>query len=427
MTQRVLPFKLECTTDTITAHAGLILFGEFIHAMGLPVLIDNVLPKPGSPRGYRPAAFIEPLVLMLHGGGRSLEDIRQIKNDTGLQTLLNIDAVPSPDAMGDWLRRMGRKAGCDGLERVNRTYIRRVLNLESESDFTLDIDATQIVAEKQDALVTYKGEKGYMPIVGHLAENGLVIGDEFREGNVTPSTRNLEFIMHCCRQMPKNKKISAIRADSATYQAAVFNWCEHNHIKFAVGGRLDSSTLSAINQMNDQQWEAYGDRQIGETVHSMEKTQKAFRLIVIKRPVQKTILPDDQKQEPSRYTVIATNKTEPIIEILKWYNKRGDTSENRIKDLKIGFGMERMPCGSFKANNMFFKVGVLAYNLFVLFKLLALPSTMERSQIQTIRWVLYQTAGKIVKHSGAIYLKVSTSAHNLFTEIRTKSYEVMVL
>ena len=179
--------------------------------------------------------------------------------------------------------------------------------------------------------------------------------------------------------------------------------------------------------MNDQQWEAYGDRQIGETVHTMEKTQKAFRLIVIKKPVQKTILADDQELESSRYTVIATNKTEPIIEILKWYNRRGDTSENRIKDLKIGFGMERMPCGSFKANSMFFKVGVLAYNLFVLFKLFALPSTLEKSQIQTIRWVLYQTAGKIIKHSGAIYLKISKVAHDLFIEIRTKNYEVMVM
>ncbi|MDT8367558.1 MAG: hypothetical protein RRA15_13940 [bacterium] len=25
--------------------------------------------------------------------------------------------------------------------------------------------------------------RGYMPLVGHLAENGLVVFDEFREGN----------------------------------------------------------------------------------------------------------------------------------------------------------------------------------------------------------------------------------------------------
>ena len=104
MTQRVLPFKLESTNDTITAHAGLIMFGEFIHAIGLCGHINTELPKPGSPRGYNPSTFIEPLVLTSHGGGRGLEDIRQIRNDIGLQDLLAMDVVPSPDATGDWLR-----------------------------------------------------------------------------------------------------------------------------------------------------------------------------------------------------------------------------------------------------------------------------------------------------------------------------------
>ncbi len=40
--------------------------------------------------------------------------------------------------------------------------------------YTLDIDATGIAAEKESAKMTYKGYTGYMPIVGHLAENGLI-------------------------------------------------------------------------------------------------------------------------------------------------------------------------------------------------------------------------------------------------------------
>ena len=60
--------------------------------------------------------------------------------------------------------------------------------------------------------MTYKGFKGYMPIVGHLAENGLVIYAEFRQGNVAPSAKNLEFIKHCEGQMPKgNLSAPALR------------------------------------------------------------------------------------------------------------------------------------------------------------------------------------------------------------------------
>ena len=92
--------------------------------------------------------------------------------------------------MGDWLRRMGLGAGLSGLGRVNREIIRRALKKDERTLYTLDIDATQVIAAKRDAKVTYKGERGYMPMVGHLAENGIVLCDEFREGNETPGARN---------------------------------------------------------------------------------------------------------------------------------------------------------------------------------------------------------------------------------------------
>jgi len=432
MLQRVLPFKLETTKEKITPHAGLAIFGEFIHATGIIHQINRELPSPGSNRGYRPALFVEPLLLMLNGGGRSLEDLRNIKTDTGLRELLQIKNLPSSDATGNWLRRMGNRGGLTGLQRVNNTIIRRAIKRDNNSQFTLDIDATQIVAEKHTANVTYKGEKGYMPIVGHLAENGLVIGDDFREGNVSPATRNLEFIQYCCQQMPKRNQITSLRADSATYQARIFNWCEENSTQFAIGGHLDSATKKAIYNIIDSDWKPYGDKQIAETIHSMERTKKAFRLIVIKHPQQQqlpSVNNNDEQAEliPIRYSVIATNRHETAAEIITWYNKRGDTSENRIKDLKIGFGMERIPCGTLAANSIFFRIGVLAYNLFVLFKMTTLPPSMQRFQIQTIRWQLFQIGGKIVKHAGSIYLKVNQSAHQLLDEIRARNYEEMIM
>jgi len=48
LTQAVLPFKLEVTDETITPHAGLAIFGEFMHALGLPGALDRVLPWSGE-------------------------------------------------------------------------------------------------------------------------------------------------------------------------------------------------------------------------------------------------------------------------------------------------------------------------------------------------------------------------------------------
>jgi len=443
--QTILPFKVEMTRDLITPHAGLALLGEFAVGLGFLQSVDRYLPKPGSGAGYNPSEYIFPLILILNGGGRSLEDTRQIRADDGLKEILPLKKIPSSDAFGDWLRNMGINGGLYGLEKVNRRLLKRGMKpVESPSalspsalssgpkglqverydgvkGYTLDIDATGIVAEKQSAKMTYKGFKGYMPIVGHIAENGLVLGDEFREGNVAPATRNLYFIKYCARQMPKGKRIAFLRSDSAAYQAEIINYCEQNRIQFAIGADCDEAVLEAIGAIPDKDWAPYKNGSIAETIHSMNKTKEAFRLIVIRRAYQRTIF--TQEDVSVKYTVIATNRMESAEDVVTWYNRRGDHSENRIKELKIGFGMERMPCGQCEANAVFFRIGVLAYNLYRLFLLKILSTSWHRHQVQTIRWRLYQIAGKIVFHGGQVFLKVRRGFRQLFADIRLRIWE----
>ena len=109
--QSILPFKLEISKDLITSHAGLGLLGEFAVGLGLNKALYEYLPGPGSGAGYLPSEHVFPLILMLNGGGRSLEDLREI---------LTLNRMPSSDATGDWLRRSWRNGGLEGLGRVNR-------------------------------------------------------------------------------------------------------------------------------------------------------------------------------------------------------------------------------------------------------------------------------------------------------------------
>jgi len=150
LNQTVLPFKLESTPEQLTAHAGLAMFGEFCAAMKLSEQVNRYLPAPGSAKGFKPCAYVQPLVLMLHGGGRSLEDIRMLANDDGLPPLLNMK-VPSSDATGDWLRRMGTSTGLDDLETVKNKQLKWAMKREAEKEYTLDIDASQIIAAKYEA------------------------------------------------------------------------------------------------------------------------------------------------------------------------------------------------------------------------------------------------------------------------------------
>jgi hypothetical protein len=260
-----------------------------------------------------------------------------------------------------------------------------------------------------------------MPIIGNLAENGLVVGDEFREGNASPGFRNLEFIKYCIRQMPMGKRIKALRADAASYQADIFNYCDQKEMDFAIGADLDEAVVRAIKSLPEGQWRPYRGGHIAETVHCMNRTKKAFRLIAVRRPYQGRLFGEEDRK--LCYTAIASNRPEEADVVMDWYHQRGECSENRIKELKLGFGMERMPCGQTMANAVFFRIGALAYNICRLFVLKTLAVGWHRHQVQTLRWRLFQTAGKVVDHANRVYLKVNHRFHALFDEIRLRIWE----
>jgi len=420
----LLPFKLETTKDKITPHAGLGLFGEFLYSQRISELFDKLLPRRKSPKSYAASKFALPLLLIMHGGGRYIEDIRKIANDEALCELLQIDTVPSSDATGDWLRFIGSMhKGLAGLSKMNCQLLQRALERLKLMEFTLDIDATQIIAEKFLAKFTYKGEQGYMPIVAHIAETGMVIHDDFREGNISPGTANLDFIKASIAKMPNGKKITKFRADAATYIAEVFNYLAEEDIYFAIGGRKDIAVMTLINELKNEDWKEYQKTShIASFIHTMNATKNAFRMIVIQRPYQSSFDKDEEKQNKTNsYHVIATSDFDSDEkDIVKWYNQRANASENKIKELKIGFNMEYMPCGTTEANAVYFRLGTIAYNLFKLFQMKVLPSEWKKHTVQTIRWKFYQTAAKLVRHAGQLFMKIKEADFNIFEEVRSK-------
>ncbi len=321
-----------------------------------------------------------PLILMFHGGGKKLEELREIKAEMSLRELLEMESLPASCTIGDWLRRMGKDSeGLAGLGKVNHHTVSEVIRRDKRNSYTLDVDASVIEAEKEWAKVTYKGEKGYQPQMGFLFEVGLLLEDEFREGNVPAGAGAVSFVERCFDAMPPGKYIGYLRTDSALYQAGVINLCFERSRLFTITADQDKGVKEAIKAIKE--WRAYqGDREIGETIHTMNGTKEAFRLIVLRWPKLQAELFDPS---PYFYHAIATNREEEASEVIKLHNQRGEV-ENYIKELKSGFGMEWMPCGEAYANAVFFRIGVIAYNLFLAMKLLALPPWYRTQRDQNV-------------------------------------------
>ena len=111
--------------------------------------------------------------------------------------------------LGDWLRRLGQdEVGLRALAAINRRLLS--LTLRGCTEVTLDIDATPVLADKREARRTYLGERGYMPMLGHISETGQVVGCAFRAGNVPPAEDNAGFIKTCVAGLPERQETARL-------------------------------------------------------------------------------------------------------------------------------------------------------------------------------------------------------------------------
>ena len=401
--QLILPIKLERSSERLTSLGGLVVVEELARAVGLWKQVDGVLAGPKSGRGYAPHAFVQGLIWMLHAGGRRLEDLRELRGEQEVLGALGLEALPDAGTVGDWLRRQGEK-GAAGIQQISRQLIRP--GLESAEEVILDVDATEIEAEKQEAEWTYQHVQGYMPLMGYV--DGVCVGHEFREGNESPGAGILEFAQYCEAALPAGKRLY-FRSDSAAYQAAVINHYSQPGRSFSITADLDVAVKREIRNVPETAWQPYRtsegvatDREIAETVHSMNGTERAFRLIVLRWPN-----PQPNLFEADRYCyhAVAANREEAASAVIWKHNGRGN-SENWHKELKSGVGMEQMPCGQFAANAMYFAIGVLAYNLAQLLKRQVLPVAYRTATIATLRWKVYRLAGKLVRHARGWMLQI---------------------
>ncbi len=93
------------------------------------------------------------------------------------------------------------------------------------------------------------------------------------------------------------------------------------------------------------------------------------------------------------------------------------------KELKNGFNASYLPTSNFNANAFYFAIGTLSYNLFLLFKQI-LDTNLQKHTVKTIRYKLYNIAGKVISHARQTILKVNEQFIELLNNIRQRAYDV---
>ncbi len=384
----------------------MIVVNEFGKRINLSSLINEAFPKPGSNKGKQASEYVITLIEMFHDGALHLEDVRLLMSDTAYQELAEVRGYPSADALGDWLRRYG---GVEGEKHVWEVQ-RKVLALSQAEACTLDIDATLIEADKGDAKKSYKGIRGYHPLVGIIAENGLAVGSEFREGNHSPQSGLKEFIDQCMHNYPG--RITTIRSDSAGWKRDVIEGCLSDGLLFTITADQNTAVLSAVREIPETAWKCGMERdgskaswEVAETVYTFSSQKKLFRLLAKRERLT------DQLEifDSYKYWIVGTNlpiETYDANTAIVFHQQRGGM-ERILGELKHQYNLDHLPCGQFEANSLYFTIGLLAYNLMQLVKTITLPRDEWKKSVRTLRYRLLHLAGRVIQHARYTLLRVA--------------------
>jgi hypothetical protein len=225
--------------------------------------------------------------------------------------------------------------------------------------------------------------------------------------------------------MPEGTRMARFRSDSAAYNHEVTDYCDENHIEYVIGADKDAAVQMLYESIPSRAWVRYlapnsrKEREVAETVHSFNKGKGSFRIIFV-RDV------DPQGElfaECLRWRALITSapmEKMSAADVVNWYNKRG-TAENFIRELKHGVGMLHVPCGQFEANAAFFRIGAIAYNLFLMQQAFGFPPELSAATIGTIRFRIYQTAARLVRHARNFILKVAADAATFAAMLKARS------
>ena len=289
-----------------------------------------------------------------------------------------------------------------------------------ERTVTLDVDAHLVESSKQTALPTYKGFRGYQPLLVCWAETGLVLADQFRDGNVPASQGIRDLVDEAYASLPTRVEgwQVQVRSDSAADEQAVLDHWAARGWTFAVSADMSRQLHQAILALPLEAWQ-FGAQEAGGAVREWaevpfvpsrareKKTTQPYRYLAIRvRTAQGVLFADGSTVK--HFAVVTNDWNRAGYALLEWQRGKAGTIEHVNRILKDELAAGVYPSAKFGANAAWLRLQVLTHTLLELLKAVALEKDLRHARPKRLRFVVFTQFGRVVKHARAQFLRVVT-------------------
>jgi hypothetical protein len=431
--------------ECVTALGGLPLFLRAVRSLDVPGSVKRHLRLKQRERGLDEAAYVESFLTLNAVGGDCLEDFDQLREAEDVTQMAGYQ-MPSAEGARKFLYRfheerlieeaqgeleLGRVSYIPdeseplrALAQVNQDLVGELGRRCPEQKIaTVDLDSTIIESWKKQAKRTYEGVTGYQPMLALWAEMNVVLAEEFRDGNVPAQQEPLRVAQRAFAALPETVKEYYFRGDAACEEEALLSWLRNPQraegpagwIGFAVSARMNPALREEILATPEERWQPYAeDSQVIKECAQVDYFPEETAENRYREPLRTIAIRIRNKQgglfgggEAVKYFAVRTNLWDwKPQRLLQWHREKAGSIEAAHAVLKNELAGGVLPCARFGANAAWFRFAVLTFNVLTALKRLALPAELLTARPKRLRFLIFNTPGKLVRHARRTILRL---------------------
>jgi hypothetical protein len=403
---------------SVTAFGSFGILEAFKQAIDFRSMLSRVHLKRHHNCKYTDTQLLDTMIDAISLGLLRFSHMNTLQTDPGYQILKDVTQVPDESTLRNYLSLFCEQKALEQLAQVNQELLSLKAKTDKPREVWLDIDDSVItVFGKQEGAKKgynprYHGRLSYKVKVAFISGTCELVHAGLYSGNVASNGQFMDFLKETLNILAAQKIIvKGIRMDKGFFDEDTFTFLEEQGIEYICKAKLTSTMRKVIKYLDEQDlWQPLSKHySAAEITIPLPKWAKARRFVLIRESLEPKVI-DNQlcfDLHTYDYQIIVTSNDEFSPEdVWHEYNKRCNI-ENKIDELKVGLGFEKMSQGEMDKNIAFMWLKVLSYNLLNWFRLALLGDEDSHAEVSTIRRKILNVPGNVVGNNRYRHIKLA--------------------
>ena len=390
MTRGPRKLRLIFGSASLTHYGGVYLLHRFFSRLRLKKLLTQQARLIQRNNRYSVGEMLLALLYPMILGLERIETAQLLRQNGVFQYLTGLSSYPDATTLRRFLLRIAPVA-LPRLRALHDRFLQRMtITPHRPTRLIFDVDSTVLVVygQQEQARRGYnpikRSRPSYHPLLCFEGQSKDFWHGELRPGDVHTANGTLNLLTACLAKIPSGVRSVIIRADKGFYDHALVAWLEEHRAGFVIVARLTAPIKRKLAHLRFVS--PSRGVEVAEFRYQPTRWPHAYRFVVVRRP---------QPEEPAEqltlfklgryhYQVLVTNLPLQPLNLWRFYNDRAGI-ELLIRQLKGDYALGSIPTRHFFANETYFHLLLLAYNLVNWFKRLCLPDDLQNATLQTLR------------------------------------------